>query len=121
MEQSFAEKLRIQALDRQTAIFENFINTTVEQVEACAEKRANEGYLNSEFISDAIPKICLSDKAEALTPNECILKALMHIENTLQARLAKYKFTHLYVKGCHTVHIDFRRTSVRTININCKW
>jgi len=94
MEQSFAEKLRIQAKDKKTAMFDDFIKRTVAGVKNCAQEQACEGHFKCEFTTDSMPDAILPYPGSG---HEIFNQAILTIINTLRLNLDGCGFSTLLI------------------------
>lgn len=113
MEQSFAEKLKIQAIDKRAAILDDFITQTVERVKTYTQSRADQGYFDCEITSNDIPAVILP--SSIYSDNDPLKQMILHIIKTLRSNLEECGFTTL------TINRSYPSQTSKALAIVCKW
>jgi hypothetical protein len=113
MEQSFAEKLKIQAMDRRAAIFEDFVERIAQTIKQSAERAADEGKFSCRFETGSIPDTLLPTLWNKTTA-ETVANS---IGSAIRKKLESCGFTTLEISR-NTIGYG---SSGRTLKVFCTW
>lgn len=112
MELTFAAKLRTQAQDKKTAIFEAFIEQTITLVKRTAERQANHGYFECKIESTEIPVVIL----RTMAGREERAEIYQHIISNIEDKLQTCGFTKLLVYPKYA-----GSSSSNAVTVECQW